>query len=221
MLFLLFTSPTQETLEWVSLFLFIALSQTTQASLLPFLLSQILTPCCAQAPCHSCGCHGKPEVIVSSFLEFLAWQKPDRSSSTAEDSMRWEPLRRGNSLTRRTWKASWRKWHVCSDMGGVGTSQVIGEHSIPTRGTRMCKGQETREREWLLEHLKVQHGMELIAWRLKRSRFQAVDVSLGFLIQLSYLQIGISHLVEDLSFFRKSEGEAMLGDISMWGWCPA
>lgn len=63
--------------------------------------------------------------------------------------------------------------------------------------------------------------MELIDWRLKRGRFQAVDVSLGFLIQFLYLQIGISHLVEDLSFFRKSEGEAMLDDISMWGWCPA
>lgn len=141
--------PVQPKRPWsesLSFFLFIALSQTTQASLLPFLLSQILTPCCVQAPCHSCGFHGKPEEIVSSFLEFLAWQKPDRSFSTAEDSMRWEHLRRGNNLTQRTWKASWRKWHVCSDMGGVGTSQMIGEQSIPTRGTRMCKGQETRER---------------------------------------------------------------------------
>ena len=79
---------------------------------------------------------------------------------------------------------------MCSDMGGAGTSQVIGEQSMPIRGNGMCKGQETGERKWLLEQLEVQHGMEVIDWRLKRGRFQAADVSLGFLIQLSYLQIG-------------------------------
>ena len=37
---------------------------------------------------------------------------------------------------------------------------------MPIRENRMCKGQETRKREWLLEKLKVQHRMEVTDQRL-------------------------------------------------------
>ena len=44
---------------------------------------EILTSCWIQAPCYSHGCPNKSEEMVSSFLELLAWQKPDQSPETS------------------------------------------------------------------------------------------------------------------------------------------
>ena len=63
---------------------------------------EILTSCWIQAPCYSHGCPSKSEEIVSSFLELLAWQKPDQSPETsstiAGGSMLWMCLGRGDEF---------------------------------------------------------------------------------------------------------------------------
>ena len=63
---------------------------------------EILTSCWIQAPCYSHGCPSKSKEIVSSFLELLAWQKPDQSPETsstiAGGSMLWMCLGRGDEF---------------------------------------------------------------------------------------------------------------------------